>query len=75
MKPELGTRTYGQPEYRLIAQVMQDGRVVDDRWLALPRDVRPGETVTIDYTPRAAGTLRLYHALQDVPLVEVDDVR
>jgi glycosyltransferase involved in cell wall biosynthesis len=69
------TRTYGQPEYRLIAQVMQDGRVVDDRWLALPGDVRPGETVTIDYTPRAAGTLRLYHALQDIPLVEVDDVR
>jgi glycosyltransferase involved in cell wall biosynthesis len=69
------TRTYGQPEYRLIAQVMHDGRVVDDRWLALPCDVRPGETVTIDYTPRAEGTLRLYHALQDVPLVEVDDVR
>ncbi|HYK01783.1 MAG TPA: glycosyltransferase [Thermoanaerobaculia bacterium] len=69
------TRTDGQPEYRLIAQVMQDGKVVDDRWLALPRDVRPGETVAIDYTPRAAGTLRLYHALQDVPLVEVDDVR
>jgi glycosyltransferase involved in cell wall biosynthesis len=69
------TRTYGQPEYRLIAQVMRDGQVVDDRWLALPRDVPPGETVTIDYTPRAEGTLRLYHAVQDVPLVEVDDVR
>jgi glycosyltransferase involved in cell wall biosynthesis len=69
------TRTYGQPEYRLIAQVVQDGRVVDDRWLALPRDVRPGESVTIDYKPRAEGTLRLYHALQDVPIVEVEDVR
>ena len=69
------TRTYGVPEYRLIAQVMRDGQLVDDRWLALPHDVRPGQTVTIDYTPRAEGTLRLLHALQDVPLVEVVDVR
>ncbi|HEX8253413.1 MAG TPA: glycosyltransferase [Thermoanaerobaculia bacterium] len=69
------TRTYGQPEYRLIAQVVRDGQVVDDRWLAVPADVRPGESVTIDYTPRAEGTLRLFHALQDVPLVEVVDVR
>ncbi len=69
------TRTYGEPEYRLIAQVIRDGQVVDDRWLALPSDVRPGDSVTIDYTPRAEGTLRLLHALQDVPLVEVADVR
>jgi glycosyltransferase involved in cell wall biosynthesis len=69
------TRTYGQPEYRLIAQVVAGGRVVDDRWLALPRDVAPGESVTVDYTPRAAGALRLYHALQDIPLVEVERVR
>ncbi|HEY0159992.1 MAG TPA: glycosyltransferase [Thermoanaerobaculia bacterium] len=69
------TRTYGQPEYRLIAQVVREGRVVDDRWLALPCDLRPGATATIDYTPRAEGTLRLYHALQDVPIVEVTDVR
>jgi glycosyltransferase involved in cell wall biosynthesis len=69
------TRTYGQPEYRLIAQVIHDGTVVDDRWLALPCDLRPGATATIDYVPRAAGTLRLYHALQDVPIVEVTDVR
>ncbi|HYO75227.1 MAG TPA: hypothetical protein VE010_02090, partial [Thermoanaerobaculia bacterium] len=69
------TRTYGQPEYRLIAQVVRDGQVVDDRWLALPGDLRPDESITIDYSPRAEGTLRLFHALQDVPLVEVIDVR
>ena len=69
------TRTYGVPEYRLIAQVHRDGAVVDDRWLALPGDLRPGDTATIEYVPRAEGTVHLYHALQDVPLVEVADVR
>lgn len=69
------TRTYGTPEYRLIAQVVRDGAVVDDRWLSLPCDLSPGATAIIDYTPRGEGTLRLYHALQDVPIVEVADVR
>jgi glycosyltransferase involved in cell wall biosynthesis len=63
------TRTYGTPEYRLIAQVFDGDKVVDDRWLALPGDLRPGQTVTIEYTPRANGTLALSHALQDVPIV------
>ena len=69
------TRTYGTPEYRLIAQVVKDDAVLDDRWLALPCDLHPGTTAVIDYTPRAEGTLRLFHALQDVPIVEVTDVR
>jgi glycosyltransferase involved in cell wall biosynthesis len=69
------TRTYGQPEYRLIAQIIEGDRVLDDRWLALPCDVRPGQTVTIDYTPRAQGRLVLSHALQDVPIVEATRVR
>ncbi|HYC58235.1 MAG TPA: glycosyltransferase family 4 protein, partial [Thermoanaerobaculia bacterium] len=34
-KTTIKTRTYGQPEYRLIAQVIDNGTVVDDRWLAL----------------------------------------
>ena len=62
------TRSYGQPEYRLIARLFAGDRVVQDRWLALPKDLRPGETATIDVRWAGEGdTLRLYHALQDVP--------
>ncbi len=69
------TRTYGTPEYRLIAQVFDGDEVIEGRWLSLPRDVHPGETVTIDFIPRRPGTLVLSHALQDVPIVEVTRVR
>lgn len=67
------TRTYGQPEYRLIAKLF-DGEVeVQDRWLGLPRDLGPGETATLAFPRRSEGTtLRLYHALQDVPMVEAE---
>ncbi|HYI08954.1 MAG TPA: hypothetical protein VEK57_07765, partial [Thermoanaerobaculia bacterium] len=67
------TRTYGQPEYRLIAKLFTaSGEQVQDRWLALPCDLTPGATATLEF-PRIGGgaaTLRLYHALQDVPLVD-----
>jgi len=62
------TRTYGSPEYRLIAKLFDGDRVVHDRWLALPCDLRPGETATIELPLIAnATTLRLYHAIQDIP--------
>ena len=54
------TRTYGQPEYRLIAQ---------GRWYALPRDLRPGEVAEIDVRLEP-GTVKLYHAIQDIPMLE-----
>jgi hypothetical protein len=67
------TRTYGEPEYRLIAKQFEGDVQVDDRWLALPRDVGPGETATIAFPHRRhATTLRLEHALQDVPLIEAE---
>lgn len=76
------TRTYGEPEYRLIAKLFDGDAEVQDRWLALPRDLAPGETAMLTFPRRADGTtLRLYHALQDVPMVdpepfaEVMDVR
>ena len=78
----ISTRTYGQPEYRLIAILFDGDAVVQDRWLGLPRDLAPGESATIAFPRHAAGTtLRLYHALQDVPMLEpepfaeVHDVR
>lgn len=76
------TRVHGEPEYRLIAILFDDDTVVQDRWLGLPRDLAPGQTATIAFPRHAAGTtLRLYHALQDVPMLdpepfaEVRDVR
>ncbi len=69
------TRTYGEPEYRLIVKLFDGDRVVDDRWLSLPRDLRPGETATLRQHTKAAAAatalhIRLYHALQDVPMLE-----
>jgi glycosyltransferase involved in cell wall biosynthesis len=67
------TRTYGQPEYRLIAKLFDAaGAQVQDRWLALPGDLRPGASATLDFPRigRDTVTLRLYHALQDVPMVD-----
>ena len=65
------TRTYGEPEYRLIARQFEGDVQVDDRWLALPRDVGPDETATVVLPHRQqATTLRLYHALQEVPMLE-----
>ncbi len=65
------TRTYGEPEYRLIAKQFDGDVQVDDRWLTLPRDLGPGETATIAFPHRQhATTLRLDHALQDVPMLE-----
>ena len=65
------TRTYGEPEYRLIARVFAGRIVVQDQWLSLPKDLHPGESVEVPFDIRAAGdTLRLYHALQDVPMLE-----
>ncbi len=71
----LPTRTYGQPEYRLIAQLFDGDRLVDDRWLALPCDLRPGETAEIPNPFTREGTLRLYHAIQDIPMLEPERVR
>jgi len=66
----LPTRTYAQPEYRLIARLFDGDRVVQDQWLALPKDLHPGETAEIPFEQRApADTIRLYHALQDVPML------
>ena len=65
------TRTYGEPEYRLIAKLFDGDAQVQDRWLGLPRDLPPGATATIAFPRHSAGpTLRLYHALQDVPMLD-----
>ena len=74
-KSVIRTRTYGQPEYRVIAKLFDGEEVIDDCWLALPRDLHPGETAEIDVPFRREGEVRLYHALQDVPMLEPERVR
>lgn len=69
----LRARTYGQPEYRLIAKVFDGSDVIEDRWLELAGDLRPDETAELAlplFTRRRPLTLRLYHAIQDVPTVD-----
>ena len=64
------TRVYGEPEYRLIVKWLRDGVVVHDQWLALPKDLHPGETAEIPLRKHDADTIQLFHALQDVPMLE-----
>jgi len=86
------TRTYGQPEYRLIAKLFEGDVQVTDRWLALPCDLEPGATamLRVPRVPRSSSEflglprqilprnseepeelrIKLYHALQDVPMLE-----
>ena len=59
------TRTYGQPEYRIVARYPSG-----DRWLALPCDLHPGQSVQIDIPAPE----KLFHALQGIPLVELEEV-
>ena len=69
------TRTYGQPEYRLIAKLFDGDVQVFDRWLALPKDLEPGASAMIRLEVKAVAAatalqIKLYHALQDVPMLE-----
>jgi glycosyltransferase involved in cell wall biosynthesis len=64
----LQTRSYGQPGYRLMMLTFDGDTVIDDRWIELPRDLRPGE-VTEVALPSVNGTLRLYHAMDGISIV------
>ena len=39
----LRTRSYGEPGYRLMMLTFDGDTVIDDRWVELPRDLRPGD--------------------------------
>jgi glycosyltransferase involved in cell wall biosynthesis len=64
----LRTRTYGEPGYRLMMLTFDGNAVIDDRWVELPRDLRPGDAAEVAL-PRARGTLRLYHAIEGIPMI------
>jgi glycosyltransferase involved in cell wall biosynthesis len=67
----LRTRSYGQPGYRLVMLVFDGERVIDDRWIELPCDLRPGEETEVPM-PRTEGTLRLYNAMEGIPIVTME---
>jgi len=64
----LRTRTYGEPGYRLMMLTFDGDTVIDDRWVELPRDLRPGDAAEVAL-PCKRGTLRLYHAIEGVPMI------
>jgi glycosyltransferase involved in cell wall biosynthesis len=64
----LRARSYGEPGYRLMMLTFDGDAVIDDRWIELPRDLRPGDTAEV-VLPRVRGTLRLYHAIEGIPMI------
>jgi hypothetical protein len=64
------TRVYGEPGYRLIAKLFENEREIADRWIELPRDVAPGEKASIEIPHKAGATLRLYHAIEGIPMLD-----
>ena len=64
------TRVYGEPSYRLIAKLFDGANEIVDCWIEFPRDLAPGETTTIDIPYHAGATLRLYHAIEGIPMLE-----
>src|SRR4051794_9672876 len=64
----LRTRSYGEPGYRLMMLTFDGDSVIDDRWIELPRDLRPGDAASVPL-PHLRGTLRLYHAMEGIPMI------
>jgi len=64
----LRTRSYGEPGYRLMMLTFDGDAVIDDRWVSLPGDLRPGDSASIPL-PRVGGTLRLYHAIEGISMI------
>jgi len=64
----LRTKSYGEPGYRLMMLTFDGNTVIDDRWVELPCDLRPGDSTELAL-PKMRGTLRLYHAIEGIPMV------
>lgn len=66
----LRAATYGEPGYRMIVKGFDGARQLFDRWLALPRDLAPGDTATLSFDAGTADTITLHHAMQSIPMLE-----
>ncbi len=60
---------YGRPGYRAILKLFDGERQILDRWVALPRDLEPGEEAAIPFAG-AGSRLTLTHALESVPMLD-----
>lgn len=62
--------TWGEPAYRLIVKLTRHGAELDSRWVALGRDLHPGETVEVGGHLRASGAdeVVLLHGMVGIPL-------
>jgi hypothetical protein len=64
-------RVYGEPAYRLLVKLFDETGEVADHWLQLAGDFLPGAAAEMRVPlPDRALTLRLYHALEGIPLVD-----
>ncbi len=67
----LRTRVYGQPGYRAVLKLRSSDRVVQDRWVELPRDLPPDETAEVLVSLYGdADSVSLHHALESIPIVD-----
>lgn len=66
----LKTRTYGEPGYRLIVKLFDGAAETYDRWLQVPGDLAPGESVRIALPVAGSGELALFHAIEGIPMLE-----
>ena len=65
----LRTRVYGQPGYRVIIRTHEKG-MDRDRWIELPSDLAPDQELSIPIPSAASGKIRLYHALEGIPMLD-----
>lgn len=66
----LQSGVFGQPGYRILAKVFENGQEIFDRWIELPRDLNPGDSARIEFGFRALSKdlrLLLAHAIEGVP--------
>jgi len=67
----LRAAAYGELAYRIIVKGFDGDTQRFDRWLSLPRDLAPGDETTLELPPHLDATsLRLYHAIESVPMPE-----
>ncbi len=59
---------YGQPGYRAILKVFDGDKQIADRWVALSRDLAPGEATRIEMS--GGNRLTLTNALEGIALVD-----
>jgi glycosyltransferase involved in cell wall biosynthesis len=68
----LRSLSWGEPAYRLIVKLTRRGVELESRWVELPCDLHPGESVEVRESLRASGAdeVVLVHGMIGIPLVD-----